>query len=608
MGILGFRSDQNLCQLRFLANRGLSPRLVWLVKQSVWLPRAIVLPIIFCMIAVITGLFFHPISAMRLRTSVETNLGTLSSILWIPLLGYASGQLAAMTVRRSVLAIVIAILLNVVTVLWFYLMMSLQVPLWWSQGLLVVGMLLLTLWQSKPWLMEDASWPRLLKLGAAIVLGPAALALLLAYHRVSEVQPVALDRSLSSLLLSAQESPRPVTAAEEKIRLRLERLSHVNVADDTATTDEIIELLRNDSLSLEPKYPYEETATQYSQRLTQILARQADEYLDNDQLDKALECHLANLRLARFLSRGSYLAWSHASVLQGWTLEKFVTWSNHPLQTAASIRAAVKQIESELSVFPSATKGIARSYQDDHRRWSTSSRSQVIEALTELKAMDGDSWGLSLMPALLPWERKRATLVMTRDAEIRFAAIWSLEKRLESPSGAANRTVTREFIPLADANELLIRTTPLSQFMTFPLRGIIGSVLIRHTIIRATLTRMELMAYRMEHGRLPERLVELMPAINSAYLVDPWSGRLFDFDSAFLLSHGEYGIELIPANAREIELTWNGSPPDKRRLFSQLIDGSSEEINARVAELKKEGNLFYNLFPIPAPPKSEHTP
>ena len=610
MGIMGFRSDASFHQLRFLAHRGVSPGSVWLAKHAVWLTRAFWLPFVLIAIAWIFDSLLDPPAVAQTGRSPFQNFFTVISLrqglfVWFVLLGYGSGQLASLLFQRTVLALTFGVLLNLVLIFWYGMMDAyLEVPEWWSLGLPVFAMLALTLWQMKPWLLENGSWSRRWKLASALIAIPACLVALLAYHRVAEAsRPLPIDPGLAQMLNSSAAVTRSVIAGDESKRLRLQALSQVAFNQDVA--NEVVEILKDDSISLLPAYPLEVQTFKFSDRLRDILCRQANFYCGIDLLDKALECHLANLRLSRSLSMGGpYYSWLFASHTQGFTLEDLVAWANHPAQTPESIRSAIKLIEAELAKFPSATGPIAKSYADDRRTWILSSRAEMIEELTRLKAFEYSSVGW--LPAFLPWERKRADLLMTRDAQLRLAAVWSLETRLATPKTMANQSVSRDFNAIANANEKLNSTTAISHFTNSPLSGILGSVLNHHTNLRAAIIRMELIAYRLERGTLPNRLIELMPSMNGVLLVDPWSGRLFDYDPSFLMSSGRNHLQLIPGNGTDVELMFDGnSLSENRYRFSQLRTGTAREIQQRLKELKQMGDVSQYLFPIPPPMSSD---
>ena len=116
---------------------------------------------------------------------------------------------------------------------------------------------------------------------------------------------------------------------------------------------------------------------------------------------------------------------------------------------------------------------------------------------------------------------------------------------------------------------------------------------------------MELIAYRLEHGQLPDRLVQLIPNLNGVNLVDPYSGRLFDYYPTFLLSSGLRGVELVPVDAKNIEFHWNGATTnDKQLTFNQLVNGTPQASLSRLTELRKVSDIGRSLFLIPLEKKS----
>jgi hypothetical protein len=611
MGVLGFRSDASRSQSRFLAFRGISPASIWMSKQVVWLFRAFWLPIAVIAFARCCESMFawdHVMGHRPMALIVSTVISQPWLIVWVVLLSYGSGQLAALLFQRTILAIAFGVMLNLVFMAWIGLVEVLSVPQWWSLGLPVLAMFSITLWQMRPWLLEDNSWSRKWRLAVALIGTPALLVMLLACFRVAEAATFPpIDQSLVSFFQTTRTVSRPTTAEHESVRLRLEQLSHIEDAGQ-AVADEIVELLNHEHVALEPQYGYEKSAHSYTHKIKEILERQADAYLDKGLLDKSLECHQADLRLGRFLSRGSNVyGWWSGSIFQQMTFESLVTWANNPLQTSDSIRTAMKSIEAELARFPSATEGIVATYDRDRRTWISSSRTEIIEELTQLKIWENDSAaGMAIFPALLPWERKRADLLMTRDAEFHFAAIWSLEHQLQSPKSNAHQSVTKTI----EGSELIINhlknTTFFLRLSANTLRFSVQAVLDRHTTIRAALTRMELIAYRLEHGKLPDRLVQLVPNFNGVNLVDPYSGRLFEYYPTFLLSSGLRGVELVPTDAKNLEFHWNGSTSTNKQLtFNQLVNGTPQESLSRLSELRKEGDLGRSLFLIPLEKKSD---
>ena len=148
MGVLGFRFDVQGQQLRFLANRGVSPLAIWLAKHAVWLPRACWIPVVCWGVAwlaewmLIPGAFDTSILEQNYLREGRHHVMFVTgkwlphwqTVMWFILLSYGAGQLASLLLRRFVLAAAVSLMLLGVLSGWLALMVHLEVPLWWSSG------------------------------------------------------------------------------------------------------------------------------------------------------------------------------------------------------------------------------------------------------------------------------------------------------------------------------------------------------------------------------------------------------------------------------------------------------------------------------------------
>lgn len=611
MIMLGLRFDTNLI---FAASHRTPRILSHFPSLSRWLPT-IFWCLAACWLAFMAISEFEPTLNVTSRASIRLSAGIRFDweiLCWCLLLSYCCGQLAAILFQRVTLALVAGLVLTCSSFVWLSLVQVMAIPQWWSLGLVVLAMLGLTLWQLRPWLLANRSWSRRWRLASVLVAVPALLVALLAYYRVAEASlPLAIDQTLGRHFYSPN-LPRHEAAGNDSIRRRLETLSHVDEADSQGAVEEIIDLLKRNSVVFVRDNREEDPTFTTASRIRNLLSHQADAYLQGEipqgvSLEKALECHRANLQLARSVSQGPFYAWLNGSLIQAATLEKLVEWANHPSQTAASIRAGIKLIESDVKQFPSATTGIADSYWSDRRRWILSSREEVIEAVSQLSSSTRDSLGLQTLPIILPWERERADLLLARNAQVQLAAVWSLEHRLHSSNGSVRRTIENEFGSIVAANEKLNRTTPLVQILGLPFHRIIDSVLRHEATARAAITRMELIAYRLEHGKLPDRLIQLMETLDGKYLIDPWSDRLFDFYPAFLLSAGSAHSALVPVSSTEVEIVHDSNSDTSGRVnFQDVLTETRQAVVIRPAggtsmALNRDGVTSSCLFTIPSP-------
>ena len=152
MGIVGFRHEGEGQVQRFFAGRGISPGAIWLAKQSVWLPRAVLLPVVIGAVTVVAD-WLVPTNNHGLFPSIF-QVTAPSTTFWLFLLIYGCGQLGSILFQRVILSIAAAGLLIYVAAIWLFLMTVLQVPQWWSVGGVVIWLFAMSWWMAPDWLLE----------------------------------------------------------------------------------------------------------------------------------------------------------------------------------------------------------------------------------------------------------------------------------------------------------------------------------------------------------------------------------------------------------------------------------------------------------------------
>ena len=202
MGVLGFRFDAGGQQLRFLANRGTSPTMIWLAKQVVWLPRAFWIPAVCWAVACFAEWAIVPwrgVDGAGLSTLYDQVRHPLVSqsfherrffmdAVWFALMSYAVGQAAAMLFRRMILAVGAGLMATIMLTTWqATAVVGYQLPRWWAVGGIAAWLLWLTWWYSRPWLIERRNSSVWKRLAAGLILPPLLLLFGVAAYRWLEV-------------------------------------------------------------------------------------------------------------------------------------------------------------------------------------------------------------------------------------------------------------------------------------------------------------------------------------------------------------------------------------------------------------------------------------
>ena len=222
MGVIGFRFDAGGQQLRFLANRGTSPTMIWLAKHVVWLPRAFWVPAVCWAVACLVEWAFIPWSGSLSLTSpysvdgASHPLGVGSffyrrhffDVLWFILMSYAVGQAAAMLIRRMILAIGAGLMATILLIWWQVLVASVSLPRGWAVGGIAVWLLCLSGWYSRHWLIERRSWPVVKRLAAGLLLPPLLLLFGAALYRWLEIPGLGPSSPTLMALLYPRETER----------------------------------------------------------------------------------------------------------------------------------------------------------------------------------------------------------------------------------------------------------------------------------------------------------------------------------------------------------------------------------------------------------------
>ncbi|MBS0206655.1 MAG: hypothetical protein JSS49_27580 [Planctomycetes bacterium] len=607
LGILAFRYEGEGQPLRFLANRGLSPAGVWFAKQFVWVPRSFLIPAALVVLVPATelisssratfDLWSRPADSIwttglsvlaTVKTVVEC--GLVIDVLWLIPLGFAAGQLSAMLLRKTAMALVVGVLLNVLFAAWLAAMVTIDVPRWWSVGGPVVWIWGLTFWYSPYWLTERQSPGITSRLVMFLVLPPMALIGSVGTWRAVEIagfgpqshalfavscpwefaileSRAALDRRQSIADGLKQEIDRQSWPEAPDVHEPLQRsLGGFNTVREFIFNDardrieepltqeivaaarnrfwaenerrlaNILEFVRQESVSSPRRWQEPANSIPLGVAPVQtLLAEAARLRTEEGRLPEAFQFHMAGLRLARFWgTRVGVQTWWEAKTDQQWILQNILEWANHPDQTSSSLREARRALAIELKSFPTVHAALIAEYREESTQLAESIRHGNLPPVTAEGILGYWRQNLADGCRLLPWEQVRAHRMLEQallhqiQAEMR-STVW-----LNQPGVDAARSID-EFMSTSmwKADEQFWQSTPLLPERN-AFRSVKYSMVERETLVRESLLALSLLEWKREHARWPDQLSELLNAdakdrLPAMTLVDPWSGELFRY-------------------------------------------------------------------------------
>lgn len=564
MGVCTFIADQQGSQFRFLVERGISPRKVWLSRQIVWATPVLVVGLIVTILAV--PLSPHLVQdrlgpILRFRFDVmwdlsEAGIGLIAiePIGWTAvglLLAYAVAQLCSLLFRSSLLAGFLGLLLTGLLLGWTALMVWLAVPLLWSVWPIPIALLLASWVRTPQWLLERRSIHAWAPTVALLVIPTLAICASVAAYRVYSIPRT--DPGFSP-----QQYARPATPAERAtIDLYHLAIAHyVPVKVTSEVTGEAVPVHAEDSttarepLESPPRPEFIKAnaeaisvALRASRRseadffdpfdssrvdedvvaLGQLISASGQLLESEGKLEEAMDRYLAALRVSvhlRHRSSGPPLA----DGLEMTVYNHLARWAAHPRQTASAILAAANQVEKLTADLPEPSTAVESEY--IRLRALATAQPEAITAgnITPQQSFRIYSW------SRLPWERARA---------IRLLNVLTAEhlRRLAEAAHAAEEGGKIQYPrrqPYMDYYSFrTTKSTPLLD-MVDPWIDQSGDFLIQsfariETQRRAVRLILALHAYRADHGAFPEALDALKGRYLGQLPVDPMSGESFRY-------------------------------------------------------------------------------
>jgi hypothetical protein len=269
-----------------------------------------------------------------------------------------------------------------------------------------------------------------------------------------------------------------------------------------------------------------------------LLVTSARQLESEGDLEEAIQRYLAALRLAAHLRRGTRSP-EIADRVERRAYDNLPFWAAHPDQTADGIRAAIAQIAQLQGNIPSSSDAPKA----DH---------VLIEGIIAGQLEPGmviDYYIRDTVSVIavrwLPWERARARRVL----DFRTGRCLELLGEVES-AARRNQKCPLSDLPHDDQEwSTLRRTTPMfcyfahsracyrqdepsgrSRHYSYPYGYFLAADFARMaTRRRAVRLQLALVGWRIEHGRLPDRLEQLVGPFFDALPLDPYTAEPFEY-------------------------------------------------------------------------------
>ena len=143
-----FPADQMGCRFRFLTERGIRPRLVWLSRQI----RGLVVMLLGLL------LLLPPVFGLIARQHAVDDWMKIEGLLGCVALAYACGQLCSMAFRSGIVSAAAGTILAVVLCSWAGIMYVLGLSWVWTVAPLPLAFLVVTWLHAPNWLLERTTW------------------------------------------------------------------------------------------------------------------------------------------------------------------------------------------------------------------------------------------------------------------------------------------------------------------------------------------------------------------------------------------------------------------------------------------------------------------
>lgn len=532
LGACTFLADQEARQFRFFAERGVSPRRLWLSRQVFWGSAVLALAAI---LLIAQRLFVHfalgaaPSEVRRLWQSMGWVFDLPNLVIWVAL-AFAAGQACSMFFQSGVLAAALGVLLACLFAGWMTAMHTLDVGLWWSAAPLAIALFVATWLRSNGWLLERHTWRAWVLALFLPLMTIATLLVSVPAYRVFEVPEPVTSIEISSPPLPSAAAAFAATRLEGLCMSLhfphtdlLRPLGHIGDAEPDA--DQMVWLEKNEDAMKElivaiDELPRDATIASGDYHrlelrwdgLGAMILRYGQLAERDGKVDEAWRLYQSVFKLAAFVRcENGMIGEATGDNLVTAAAMQLTRWGAHKDQTVAHLRTAIAALKQSEIDDPPLVDVVSNDYRDYVR---ITDRLLANPETADPQAAFLSKWA--------PWEVTRLRRLFRYTASLNLLDARVADAEL---AGRASLPVRRGHQDYSATAARLWRST-----MIGPLFETEALVRLRCSAVchrRAAELGLGAQAWRVEHGALPKSLEQLKGVYFDDLPLDPYTGGNF---------------------------------------------------------------------------------
>ena len=531
LGARAFWADQQGQHYHFFTEHGVRPRWVWLSRQLVSGSTLLVIAVVAC----VPLLFTRP-HEQKLQVAA----------LGLAVLMFAAGQVCSIFIRSGIVAVFSAVLCSVLLFGWTMFLHELGV--WWVVSSLPLPFIFWwATWLYAPtWIQERTAWRVRVATAASIVVPLLGVVAGIAANRVYEIP--AIEPSFDTSIVQTPVTPEARKTAQmysEASALLWNKVSvdandRYTITSRDADWQRGIDLFVSASKRQECHFPsYSDLPRDmplYLNELSNAVFAEARHLTSEGSLDASEELYESLLEYLAHLyaQRSVTLYASHGGTAESNCWDELPLWAVHPDQDPDRILKMLNTIQAfAIHNSPNWRLGLLEEHWLQERAAAMDDQVLTIGDGSDRTAQ---RIVLKIIGTLMPWERWRSSRLADVITETKIEQLAGLDAPLapgrypNSFQPRAEFTLTTRtgsrIVVTGEALAAWLRTTPMLEPVFTGANY--GRSFDRIKAQRpAVQTQLALLAWRTEHGQLPESLASLLGNPFEALPLDPYTDRPF---------------------------------------------------------------------------------